>query len=117
MRRLPFLIACAVSLAACTGSTPPPAPASAPAGGSPAAVADPLAAPGGREDAAPVDGGGQRPMDEVPVQAQLPNGDREYGFANGCKVVLEAKRAVVKTAGAACASHHRDIALLYAAAD
>jgi len=56
-------------------------------------------------------------MDEVPVQAQLPNGDREYGFANGCKVVLEAKRAVVKTARAACASHHRDIALLYAAAD
>jgi len=56
-------------------------------------------------------------MDEVPGQQQLPNGDRQYSFANGCLIVLEARRAVVKTEGAVCELHHRDIALLYASGD
>ena len=59
----------------------------------------------------------ERPMDEVPVQATLSNGDREYAFANGCRVVLDPKRAVVKQEGDACESHHRDIALLYGSGD
>ncbi|WP_167626589.1 hypothetical protein [Paracoccus luteus] len=61
--------------------------------------------------------GGGRPMDEVPRQQRLPNGDRQYGFQNGCIIVLEPQRAVVRSEGAACALHHRDIALLYASAD
>lgn len=60
---------------------------------------------------------GMRPMDEVPVQTTLANGDRQYGFRNGCVIVLEPKRAVVKTEGRICALHHRDIALLYASGD
>jgi hypothetical protein len=60
---------------------------------------------------------GERPMDEVPVQTRLPNGDRQYGFRNGCTVVLEARRSVVKTEAAVCELHHRDIALLYASGD
>lgn len=56
-------------------------------------------------------------MDEVPAQSVLANGDREYGFANGCRVVLEATRAVVKQEGGRCQPHHRDIALLYASGD
>jgi len=60
---------------------------------------------------------GGRPMDEVPVQKTLPNGDREYSYKNGCVVVLEPKRAVVKTEDASCQSHHRDISLLYASGD
>lgn len=60
---------------------------------------------------------GERPMDEVPVQSRMPNGDRAYGFKNGCVVVLEPKRAVVRTESSICALHHRDIALLYASAD
>ena len=59
----------------------------------------------------------ERAMDEVPVQATLSNGDREYAFANGCRVVLDAKRAVVKKEDDVCASHHRDIALLYGSGD
>jgi hypothetical protein len=60
---------------------------------------------------------GERPMDEVPVRKTLPNGDRQYAYRNGCVVVLEPKRAVVKTEGAVCQSHHRDISLLYASGD
>lgn len=60
---------------------------------------------------------GERPMDEVPRQTRLANGDRLYGFRNGCEIVLEARRAVVKREGAVCALHHRDIALLYASGD
>lgn len=60
---------------------------------------------------------GPRPMDEVPVQSRMPNGDRAYSFENGCVVVLEAKRAVVRTESSICALHHRDIAVLYASAD
>lgn len=60
---------------------------------------------------------GDRPMDEVPRQQRLPTGDREYGFQNGCVIVLEPQRAVVKSEGTVCALHHRDIALLYASAD
>jgi hypothetical protein len=59
----------------------------------------------------------ERPMDEVPVRKTLPNGDRQYAYRNGCIVVLEPKRAVVKTEGAVCQSHHRDISLLYASGD
>lgn len=68
----------------------------------------------GCADAVPDEG---RPMDEVPRQQRLPNGDRQYGFQNGCVIVLEPHRAVVRSEGAACALHHRDIALLYASAD
>ena len=60
---------------------------------------------------------GDRPMDEVPREQRLPNGDRQYGFENGCIIVLEPHRSVVKSEGAVCALHHRDIALLYASAD
>lgn len=60
---------------------------------------------------------GSRPMDEVPREQRLPNGDRQYGFENGCVIVLEPQRAVVKSEGEVCALHHRDIALLYASAD
>jgi hypothetical protein len=56
-------------------------------------------------------------MDEVPREQRLPNGDRQYGFENGCVIVLEPQRAVVKSEGEACGLHHRDIALLYASAD
>ena len=59
----------------------------------------------------------ERPMDEVPVQTSISNGDRQYGFKSGCVIVLEPKRAVVKSETGACALHHRDIALLYASAD
>lgn len=58
-----------------------------------------------------------RPMDEVPVQKTLPNGDREYAYRSGCLVVLERKRAVVKSESANCQLHHRDISLLYASGD
>lgn len=58
-----------------------------------------------------------RPMDEVPDQRRLPNGDREYGFANGCRIVIDDVQAVVKSEAAACELYHRDIALLYAAGD
>ncbi len=58
-----------------------------------------------------------RPMDEVPRQTTLANGDRHYGFANGCAVVLQPARAVVVSESATCALHHRDIALLYASGD
>lgn len=58
-----------------------------------------------------------RPMDEVPQQVTLADGSRHYGFQNGCVIVLEPNRAVVRTEAASCALHHRDIALLYAAGD
>lgn len=58
-----------------------------------------------------------RPMDEVPQQSLLANGDRQYGFASGCRIVIEPRRAVVKSETGACELHHRDIALLYAAGD
>jgi hypothetical protein len=45
------------------------------------------------------------------------NREREYRFANGCTVVLQASRAVLVREGAVCELHHRDIALLYALAD
>lgn len=59
----------------------------------------------------------ERPMDEVPAQQRLASGDREYRFANGCIVVLQPNRAVVRTESAVCELYHRDIALLYASAD
>ncbi|MEI4482507.1 MULTISPECIES: hypothetical protein [unclassified Phyllobacterium] len=59
----------------------------------------------------------QRPMDEVPAQKTLSGGDRQYRYKNGCVVVLEPKRAVMKSEGASCQSHHRDISLLYASGD
>lgn len=59
----------------------------------------------------------ERPMDEVPVQMALANGDRHYSFKSGCVVVLEPQRAVVKSETGACELHHRDIALLYASGD
>lgn len=59
----------------------------------------------------------QRPMDEVPQQQVLPNGERAYQFENGCVVTLEPRRAVLRHESAACALYHRDIALLYASAD
>ncbi len=62
-------------------------------------------------------GAGERPMDEVPQQQTLANGDRQYRFSNGCEVVLEPRRAVVRSEGARCELHHRDIALLYASGD
>ncbi|SMO32788.1 hypothetical protein [Paracoccus laeviglucosivorans] len=58
-----------------------------------------------------------RPMDEVPQQNLLANGDRQYGFASGCRIVVEPRRAVVKSETGACELHHRDIALLYASGD
>ncbi len=59
----------------------------------------------------------ERPMDEIPVQMTLANGDRHYSFKSGCVVVVEPQRAVVKSETGACAPHHRDIALLYASGD
>lgn len=61
--------------------------------------------------------GSTRPMDEVPEQRRLSNGDREYRFANGCRIVLDGVRAVVRTEGPVCALYQRDIALLYASGD
>ena len=61
--------------------------------------------------------GPERPMDEIPVQMTLDNGDRHYSFRSGCVVILEPQRAVVKSETGACALHHRDIALLYASGD
>lgn len=60
---------------------------------------------------------GDRPMDEAPVQKTRPNGDREYSYRNSCVVVLEPRRAVVKTESFNCQLHHRDISLLYASGD
>ena len=59
----------------------------------------------------------ERPMDEVPMQRVLQGGDREYRFANGCVIVLEPERAVVRTESDDCELFHRDIALLYASGD
>ncbi|MBC7279940.1 hypothetical protein [Hoeflea sp.] len=84
-----------VLLTACTGSAPPASP--------PAASPQPA--------------GPERPMDEVPAQQVLSGGDREYRFANGCVIVLEAEQAVVKIESASCELYHRDIALLYASGD
>ena len=67
--------------------------------------------------AAPAPGPVDRPQDEVPMQSRLPNGDRLYGFAGGCRIVIERVRAVVKSETGACALYHRDIALLYASGD
>ena len=61
--------------------------------------------------------GPERPMDEGPAQQTLPDGTREYGFANGCTIVLEAAQAVVLSEGDVCAPYQRDIALLYASGD
>jgi hypothetical protein len=58
-----------------------------------------------------------RPMDEVPAQRTLANGEREYRFANGCAVVLEPAQAVVRAEIGPCELYHRDIALLYASGD
>jgi hypothetical protein len=60
---------------------------------------------------------GDRPQDEVPNQQTLANGDRQYGFENGCVIVLEPRRAVVRSEGPGCELYQRDIALLYASAD
>lgn len=59
----------------------------------------------------------ERPMDEVPVRRVTDVGDRLYQFANGCEIVITAKRAVVKSESPQCQLHHRDIALLYASGD
>ena len=66
---------------------------------------------------APVPAEPERPMDEVPVQKTLPNGNRHYSFKSGCVVVLEPQRAIVRSETGACELHHRDIALLYASGD
>ncbi len=58
-----------------------------------------------------------RPMDEVPAQSRLANGDREFRFANGCAVVLEPVQAVLRAQIGPCELYHRDIALLYASGD
>lgn len=58
-----------------------------------------------------------RAMDEVPMQRVLASGEREYGFANGCTVVLQPAQAVLVRENTACELYHRDIALLYASAD
>jgi hypothetical protein len=60
---------------------------------------------------------GDRPQDEVPKQQRSPAGDRIYSFENGCLVILEARRAVVKSEAPACKLYQRDIALLYASGD
>ncbi|MEO9340077.1 hypothetical protein ABFT80_21845 [Mesorhizobium sp. SB112] len=60
---------------------------------------------------------GDRPQDEVPKQHRSPGGDRIYSFENGCLVILEARRAVVKSEAPACELYQRDIALLYASGD
>ena len=59
----------------------------------------------------------ERAMDEVPAQQRLASGERQYGFRNGCIIVVEPVRAVVTSEGAACELYHRDIALLHAAGD
>lgn len=59
----------------------------------------------------------ERPMDEVPEQTNLMNGDRQYRFVNDCLVILEPQRAVVISESESCELHHRDIALLYASGD
>ena len=69
------------------------------------------------EPAPPAPPAAERPMDEVPLQQVGPNGAREYRFANGCVIVLEPDRAVVRSEGDGCELHHRDIALLYASGD
>lgn len=112
MMRRALLLCIPFALAACGGppsSAPAPdaAPEATPATDVPAADAPPAATPAPAE----------RPMDEVPKQETAANGDRQFLFANGCVVVLEPKRAVVKSEGKECESHHRDIALLYASAD
>lgn len=93
-----FFLAAALALAACeTATTTPGTPTDTP----------PVS-----ENPAP-----ERPMDEVPSQSTLPNGDRQYGFRNGCAIVLEPERAVVKSESGSCQSYQRDIALLYASGD
>lgn len=67
--------------------------------------------------ASPPPTGPDRPMDEVPGRQVLAGGDREYRFANGCVIVLESKRAVVKSEAKACELYQRDIALLHASGD
>ena len=101
-----IVLATVASVAGCSDTSAPGAPADPPAE---AASAGTPRDPGG--EATP------RPMDEVPQQENTADGSRQYRFANGCVVVLEARQAVVKSEGAECASHHRDIALLYASGD
>lgn len=60
---------------------------------------------------APVD------LSEVPRQERSALGDRVYRFVSGCVIVVEPRQAVIKVETGACQSHHRDIALLYAAGD
>lgn len=115
---VPVLLLCA-----CGKPTPEAAPAQGAAGD--AAVAAPAAREGATPAPAALPGqvsseaseDTERAMDEVPSQTVLPNGDTEYGFANGCKVVLQGKRAVLRNEGPECELHHRDIALLYASGD
>lgn len=66
---------------------------------------------------APTPSTGDRPQDEVPKQHRSPGGDRIYSFQNGCLVILEPKRAVVKSEAPVCELYQRDIALLYASGD
>jgi hypothetical protein len=105
MKRL--LLCFPILLCACTA--PPPS--------TPDAVEPSSAAVEAKQPPAEAPAPAARPMDEVPVQKTAADGDREYHFANGCVVLLEAKRAVVKEEGPQCESHHRDIALLYASGD
>jgi hypothetical protein len=105
MKRL--LLCFPILLCACTA--PPPS--------TPDATEPSSAAVEARQTPADATAPAERPMDEVPVQKTAASGDREYHFANGCVVLLEAKRAVVKEEGPQCESHHRDIALLYASGD
>ncbi|MFD1910642.1 hypothetical protein [Halodurantibacterium flavum] len=88
-----------------------------------ACAAPPMAPTGastGAPTEAPTDVGRDpdaRPQDEVPEQRRLPDGGREYRFSNGCVVVLEPERAVLRDEAAVCELYQRDIALLYASAD
>ncbi len=110
MIRFASVAALAVMVAACAREEERARPAAPEA---PAAIAD--ASPMGDANAqaeAPA-----RPMDEVPVQRATGTGERLYQFANGCEIVVESKRAVVKSESPQCQLHHRDIALLYASGD
>lgn len=57
-----------------------------------------------------------RPVDKALVPRRSLDGGRAFAFANGCQIVPEAVRAIVKTASAPCQPHHGHIARLYASA-
>ena len=57
------------------------------------------------------------PTDKVPVQQRLVSGNRQYSFKNGCVIVLEPARALVRRERDVCELHNRAIALPYASGD